>query len=321
MSTPRVYVIGDANVDMVIRLPDHAAQTPENVHFSPQLHGGGSAANTAVALARLGLDVAFIGSLGDDGYGRWVLENFMEEGVDSSGVVLVKQAFTPMVMALIEPSGDRHVAIWPEQGGAHFQLRREDIDPSGWGSAAWLHTTGMCLRASPACEAILYAMESARAQDLRISLDLNLRLESWGLDRAIRAVLDRAIALSDVVLGNGAEEILPFTGSDTIEAAVLQLSDGVRTVIARQGQQDAIVAAQGEVYSIPTHPVEVVDTLGAGDAFNGGYIAARLRGAAIREATAWGHAAAAYKIGRVGARNLPTRADLEAILGSSPAEH
>jgi sugar/nucleoside kinase (ribokinase family) len=320
MPNLRIVVIGDANVDMVIRLPDRYAQTPGNVHFNPQLHGGGSAANTAVALARLGVGVSFVGALGDDGYGRWVLEDFKREGVESSGVSLVKDAFTPMVMALIEPNGERYVAVWPEEGGAHFQLRKDDINPSAWETASWLHTTGMCLRASPACEAILYAMECAKEQGLTVSLDLNLRLESWGLDESIRTLFDRAIALSDVVMGNAAEEIMPLMGVDNVEEATIKLSDGIRIVIARQGEMDAVVTAGEEILYVPVNAVEVVDTLGAGDAFNGGFITARLEGAGIKEATEWGHVAAAYKIGRVGARNAPTKEGLKEMLRISRAK-
>lgn len=316
MPDPAVVVVGDANVDMVIRLPDRRAQPSDPAHFHPQLHGGGSAANTAVALARLGVHVSFAGALGEDGYGRWILEDFKTEGVDTCGVSLVKDAFTPMVMALIEPTGERHVAIWPEQGGAHFQLHKHDIDNLIWEGQGWLHTTGMCLRASPACEATLYAMQRAKAQNLAVSLDLNLRIESWGLDEPIRGVFERAISLSDVVFGHAQEEIIPLMGLESVEQAILRLSEGVRTVIARQGAQDAVVATGGEVLRVPAFDVDVVDTLGAGDAFNGGFIAARLAGLGVADATRWGHAAAAYKIGRVGARSSPTQRQLKAFIQS-----
>lgn len=317
MSPSRVVVIGDANVDMVIRLPSRSSQTPGQSGANPQLHGGGSAANAAVALARLGVGVSFVGTIGDDGYGRWILEDFKKEGVDSSGVSLVRDSFTPMVMALIEQNGERHIAVWPQEGGAHFQLRADAIGPSNFENAAWLHTTGMCLRASPAREAIIYAMQMAREEGLTVSLDLNLRLESWELDKRTRAVFDRAIALADVVFGSAEEEIMPLMGVDQIDQSALKLSGGKRVVIARQGKRGAVVAADGETFHVPAFQAEVVDTLGAGDAFNGGFIAARLEDLGINHATQWGHAAAAYKIGRVGARNLPAREELEKILRTS----
>ena len=317
MTPSRVVVIGDANVDMVIRLPSRSSQAPVHISANPQLHGGGSAANAAVALARLGIDVSFVGTIGDDGYGRWILEDFKKEGVDSRGVSLVRDAFTPMVVALIEPDGERHIVVWPHEGGAHFQLRPDAIRPSNLENAAWLHTTGMCLRASPACEAILYAMQMAHEEGLTVSLDLNLRLEAWGLDERTRDVVDRAIALADVVFGNAEEEIMPLTGVDQVDQAALKLSGGERVVIARQGKMGAVLAAEGETFHVPAFQAEVVDTLGAGDAFNGGFITARLENLGFRQATIWGHAAAAHKIGRVGARNLPSKEELENILQTS----
>ncbi|MFA9491938.1 MAG: carbohydrate kinase family protein [Anaerolineales bacterium] len=314
MTQPQVVVLGDANVDMVIRLPDRSSGTPDLAHSIPQLHGGGSAANAAVALARLGVGAMFVGTVGDDGYGRWVLENLGREGVDTHGVSLVHDAFTPMVMAVIEPNGERLVLVWPQEGGAHFHLRKDAINRSLLGTATWLHTTGMCLRASPAREAMLHAMELARQEGLRVSLDLNLRLESWGLDDTTRSSFERAIELSDVLFGNAEEEIIPIAGEGSVEAAIIKLSEGERTVVARGGERGAWVATYGETFHVPAFHAAVVDTLGAGDAFDGGFIAASLEDVGVREATRWGHAAAAYKIGQVGARGLPSRDDVEHIL-------
>ena len=111
MIVPQVIVLGDACVDMVIRLPDRTMQTLDLTDSVPQLHGGGSAANVAVALARLDVAVTMIGAVGDDGYGRWVSDDLAHEGVDIQGICSIYDAFTPMVMALIEPNGERMVVV------------------------------------------------------------------------------------------------------------------------------------------------------------------------------------------------------------------
>ena len=159
MTVSQVVVLGDACVDMVIRLPNRASNTPNLAPSSPQLHGGGSAANVAVALARLGVAVTMVGAVGDDGYGRWLRADLEREGVDVQGVSSVHDAFTPMVIALIEPDGERLVVVWPPEDGAHLQLQAEAINPALITSASWLHTTGMCLRASPVRDTVLYQME------------------------------------------------------------------------------------------------------------------------------------------------------------------
>ena len=315
MPQSQVVVIGDANVDMVIRLPDRGLSSPDMTDSEPQLHGGGSAANVAVALSRLGLDVSFIGTVGDDGYGRWVRDDLDHEGIDTKGLCTVPDAFTPMVMALIEHDGERLVVIWPPEGGAHLSLQEDQINQGMIRSTAWLHTSGICFRASPARETILHTMELARQTGLTVSIDLNLRMEVWGMDSETRMIFERAIELSDVVFGNAEEEIMPISGGNTIEAAMRNLSAGVRTVIARQGDKGAMVTTPQESFHALAFPTIVVDTLGAGDAFDAGFIAARLAQLNLREAVRWGNAAAALKIGQVGARGLPSIGELKQLLG------
>jgi sugar/nucleoside kinase (ribokinase family) len=153
-------------------------------------------------------------------------------------------------------------------------------------------------------------MQLAREAGVKVSLDLNLRLETWGMDESFRPVIDLAVSLADVVFGSGKDEILPFTGLDSIQEGAEKLSAGERTVIARLGSEGALVVAPEEVFSSPAFEVEVVDTLGAGDAFNGGFICAYLEGHDLQESVRWGNAAAAIKIGNKGARGLPAKKEL-----------
>lgn len=308
-------VLGDANVDMVICLPDRAQPNPDLSGSKPQVFGGGSAANAAVALARLGVLTAFVGAVGDDGYGRFVCDVFAAEGIDTRGVISVPDAFTAMVIAMVEPSGERLIVVWPPDRGADNLLRPEHIDPAQIRAARWLHTSGMCLRASPVREAVLHAMRLAREAGVPVSLDLNLRLELWGWADDIRATAEQAVALADVVFGSAAEEIAPLAGVDSVEDAVRTLADGQRTVVARQGEHGALAALpDGTLVRAPAFTVPVVDTIGAGDAFDGGFIAARLAGLAMADALRWGNATAALTIQQPGARSSPRRAAVEDLL-------
>jgi fructokinase/2-dehydro-3-deoxygluconokinase len=314
MAGPRVLVLGDANVDMVIRLPDRTSGRSNLSHAAPQLYGGGSAANVAVALARLGVGVSMVGAVGDDGYGRWARDDLLREGVDVRGVCLVPDTFTLLVIALIDLDGERLIFVWPSEGAAHQYLESDMIDPAQIRSASWLHTSGICLREPPARDTVLYGMELAQEAGLTVSLDLNLRLESWGLSETTRRTFERAVELSDVVFGNAEEEIAPLAGVDSTEAAAQVLCGGQRIVVARRGDQGASVTTPFETLHVPAFPAHVVDTLGAGDGFSGGFIAAHLAQAGVREAARWGNAVAAFKIGRAGARAVPTMEELEQIL-------
>jgi sugar/nucleoside kinase (ribokinase family) len=126
----------------------------------------------------------------------------------------------------------------------------------------------------------------------------------------------QAVELSDVILGGAVEEIIPLAGGGSVEDAARALSAGQRTVVARLGAQGALaVTPEGEIIHAPAFPTQVVDTVGAGDAFDGGFIAARLAGLDIEEALRWGNAVAALKIGRHGARGLPGLAEVQALAG------
>ncbi len=316
MTVRPVVVLGDANVDLIVRLPDRATNGKLASTPLPELCGGGTGANTAVALARLGLPAAFIGMIGADLYGRDIQADLSAEGVDLSGLCVRSDVSTPTVIAVVQPDGDRVVVVWPVTGGAHTHLRPEDLDPAQIAQAAWLHTTGMCLDQRPVSDAVLYGMQIAHEAGVPVSLDLNLRLElSEGQWRpGQREAVEQAVALADVVLGSGEEEIVPLAGGKSVESAVRALVEGKRTVIARLGETGAFcVWPDGEV-RIPGFEVEIVDTLGAGDAFNGGYIAGRLASQREPDAVRWGNAVAALSITRPGARGTPARAELDAFL-------
>jgi sugar/nucleoside kinase (ribokinase family) len=323
MDNKPVVVVGDANVDLVIHLPDRKRKKTDRTDLTlaePKLYGGGTGANVSVALARLGVPVAFVGAVGDDGYGRFVRDELAAEGIDVHGLHTLADAYTPMVIALIQPDGERLLTVWPPERGADVRLAAEHLDTQLLTTAAWLHTSGMCLRHSPMRETTLRAMQIASDAGVPVSFDLNLRLELWGWRDHIRETIERAIDLSDVIFGNADEEIVPVARVASIEAAAHILADGKRIVVARHGPAGALAATPGGTLHASAFPVKrVVDMLGAGDAFDGGFIAARLEGREVASALRWGNAVAALKIGQPSARGLPGRAEVEALLAAEPA--
>ena len=319
MERKSALVLGDVNVDLVIPLGGQGAALTQPREDTLQLHGGGTGGNTAAALARLGVPVGFIGTIGNDAYGRWAVEDLQAEGVDTRRLLSVDQGFTSIVMAVIHTDGEREIFVWPDTGGAHTRLSPDLIQPDLFQDVSWLHTTGLCLREEPVRNAQLKAMRLAGEAGVRVSLDLNLRLESWGMDPLLRDVFTQAISLSDVVFGSGEDEILPFTGLESIREAAESLSDGKRIVIARLGAEGALGVSPDETITCPAFGLDVVDTLGAGDAFNGGFISASLEGRDLRECIRWGSGTAGLKIGQAGARGLPSRSDLIKLLDGSVA--
>ena len=307
-----VVVIGDANVDLEILLPqDHRAATHANPH--PRLFGGGSAANTAAALARLGVDCRFVGTVGDDSYGRFATASLAESGVDTGGVGVTPELPTVMVIIAIAPDGERLIYVWPPSGGAHGELAVEAA-LSGSAGADWLHVSGICLRLSPAREAVLAGMERARANRVPVSFDLNLRLVNWGWDDGFRSVVMDAVARADVIMGAATAEIAALGGAADPTKSALSLAGDDRLVIARLGASGAVACSTAGVIEADGFVVDVVDTVGAGDAFNAGFIAARMRTLSVAESLRWGNAVAAIAVSQSGARATPTHEEVAALL-------
>lgn len=311
-----VLVVGDACVDLIVQIPEKSGNKQH--HPAPELHGGGTGANTAVALARLGLPTAFMGVIGDDGYGRFTRGTLEAEGIDTSHLVTSHDAFTAVVLGLIDPQGERTLFGWPRRGAAHTQLLPDQVEPQIIRQMSWAHTTGMCMVEPPVHEAALRGMKLAREAKIPVSFDLNLRLgfdEDGNLPETFLDTIWQAISLSDFVFGSGEEEIVHLTSASSFEAAAQALAEDKRTVIIRLGAQGAMAVAAGQdPVTVPAFPVKVVDTLGAGDAFNAGFIAACIEGQPLAEAVRWGNAVAAQKISQPGARSSPHRKEVEAML-------
>ena len=324
-TTRRVLVLGDANVDLTLHVP---VRQPDGrrVVREPVVSPGGTAANTARALGVLGVPVSFAGAVGDDAFGRQVARDLAACGVDTSALAVTQADATCQVIAMVEPDGERSLVVWPPDGGALRWLRLEDVPADAVERAAWLHTTGMCLRDGPVRDTVLAVMAQARAARVPVSIDLNLRVELWGLDAERRAAVERAIALADVVLGSGPEELAPLaaamgqrsagTAVPEVEAAAHVLSGGARTVVARMGGEGALACTpDGGIVRSPAFAVEVANVVGAGDAFNAGFIAARVEGLDLPDALRWGNAVAARRVARAaGSPGLPGRTEVEALL-------
>jgi sugar/nucleoside kinase (ribokinase family) len=315
MEKQPVIVIGDANVDLVIQMPKpNEIKDIVNSINEPQLYGGGSAANVAVAISRLDYPVMFCGTIGDDGYGKFVREDLIKEGVETKHLYTIKDSFTPMVIAIIQPDGERIIVVWPPERDADLKLEISHIDRDSIIRAGWLHVSGMCLRDSPIRETILDSMRIAKESGIPVSFDLNLRLELWGWENDIRSTVEKAMVLSDYIFGNAEEEIVPIAKEHSLEKAILSLSKDDKIIIARRGSEGSIAVVDGKVIKTDSYPTKVVDTLGAGDAFSGGFISSKMNGSTTQEALKWGNAVASLKIRKSGARGVPSKKEVENLI-------
>lgn len=318
MSKP-VLLLGDANADLMVHLPPQSGNrgpvTP------PELRLGGTVANTAAALAALGVPSHFVGALGDDGYGRFAAQELAACGVEISRAVFTPDAFTTLVLVIVERDGERTLFGWPRRGAAHGRLPADALDEPVIIASAWLHSTGMCFVEPQTRETILGAMVLARAAGVPVSFDLNLRIgfSEGKFENGFLDALERAIELSDYLFGSAGDEIVYLRAGSDDESRARKLAADRRTVIARRGADGVLAVSASGTLHARSYPVTPLNTVGAGDAFNAGFIAAMVQGHALTDALRWGNAAAALKISRAD-RAAVTRNELLAFVDAQQKE-
>lgn len=279
---------------------------------------GGSMGSTALTLGKLKTSPYLLSVVCPDNFGREILKGLTENGVDCS-LIRSQEEPMPEMIAVIGRDSERiiYVHYGPESKMPALsagQLPVELIPKIGW-----VHATGF------AEEAIVDFMELCHKAGVIVSFDLNLRLEQFQYEGARKRKIERAVMASDVIFGSGTEEFYPLTGiHDLKESAYtlsqrganrLQLPSG-RLVIARNKTEPVLVCdgERSESFTVPVHPVVPVNTMNSGDVFNGGFIAALVKGKTLREAVKWGCLCSASAIQSNEACAIPS---LETLIGIS----
>lgn len=307
-----ILCLGDVNPDIILPYGDSKANMRRLAQGLPvqgatqaTILSGGSIGNTASGLARLGADVHFAGKAGLDSYGKFVKKDFEKDGVKTEYLSLDPAISTVVVMAVVDEDKERFLYAFPNENPSHLQLKAEDLPDELIEKISWVHTTGFMLRHNPAADAIVDFMERCHKAGKIVSLDLNLRIELNPFTDEFRSRIQRIANISDILLGSGTEEFMPYTGASTPEEAAKMLASEDRMIVSRFGADGVQLYANGEMSFIPCYKVNVLDTVGAGDAFNAGFIASVSRGDDLKFAVKFGCAAAGYTLQKLGARTMP----------------
>lgn len=312
--TGYILTIGDTSCDVLVRIPQPgAADRP-----GPELIAGGTAGNTAVALARLGLSSKLVTELGDDYYGRYVYRQLEENGVDTVFAHIFPGYPTTQVIILLDEHNSP-AADWPIADPELFALfRREGITEELIANAAWVHTSGTSAMYANARDVMLHAIDLAVQMGVPLSFDINLRLHrEVGSPDGLRSIR-YAMSNADVVFGSQAEWCYFEPGRSAEEAARRLLGEEQAGII-RSGPNGAAGVFGGELLYAPAFRVPVLDALGAGDTFDAGFIFARLAGCSPAQCLRWGNAVAALKLMQAGGRRGgPTHVQLDEFLASDP---
>ncbi len=229
---------------------------------------GGTAANVAVATARLGHTVALISGVGDDPFGRFVSRELARLGVENSHLVTDSQHATPVTFCEVFPPDDFPLYFYRKPTAPDMQVRPADIDLDTVRTARlyWATVTGLSEEPSRSAH---FAAWAARERNPLTVLDLDWRPMFWESAQAAGEHIRRALSAVTVAVGNREECEVAVGETDPMRAADALLDLGVELAIVKQGPKGVLGRSRTEMVTVPPIPVDVVNGLGAGDSFGG----------------------------------------------------
>ena len=314
----KIVTLGEVVADV------YREEMPSEVELPFTARPGGAPANVAVAGARLGAQTAFVGRLGDDLFGEFILRALEAVGVDISAV-LHQPPPTRTTLAFVEVAedGDREFTFYRSVPAADELLAPEDVQRETLSGASFVNFGSIPLIKDPVRSATRKFAELARELDIPVAFDVNLREHLWESLETARKTIEPMLDLSTVVKLSD-DELSPVLGAKNAEeAAKTLLGRGVSLVLISMGSKGAFYATRQFSGSMPTFEIErVVDATGAGDAFLGATLTHLSESPEwlsdeerVREAVRRGTAAGALACTDYGAmRALPTREELERFM-------
>ena len=315
---PKALCIGELLIDFVSTTPDVTLAEAPGFVKAP----GGAPANVAVGLAKHGMDAGFIGKVGADAFGDFLRETLQQNGVNTDYLIAGEGSRTTLAFVATRSDGMKDITFY-RHPGADIQLSPNEININYVQSAELLHYGSVSLSHSPSREATLHAIQSARAGGARLSYDPNLRLMLWDNATDAKRWIWEVMPYADVV--KISEEEWEFvTGDADLEQGIKRiLGLGVKLLVVTLGERGCYYTNGFAEGFVDGFIVNVVDTLGAGDAFVAAMLTqlsrymdltALVKGQLdpiMRYANAAG-ALATQKVGVIPA--LPTPAEIESFL-------
>ncbi|MCW4043975.1 MAG: carbohydrate kinase family protein [Candidatus Bathyarchaeota archaeon] len=298
-----VVGFGALNVDKLFKVNKIAAAEEESFIENCVEACGGSAANTAVALARLGCKVGFIGKVGNDREGSLLLSDFRREGVDTGGVIRAKRGRSGTVLGFVDKEGARALCI---DSGVNDTIKLSEVDAGYALQARFLHLTSFVGETSFQTQNKLVA---ALPESVKVSFDPGVLYARRGL-----AQLEPIIKKSCVLMPNAVELEILTGEKDYCKAADVLIGMGVKIVAVKLGVEGCYVTDGSERHLIEAFKVQAIDTTGAGDAFCAGFLYGLLSNKSLYECGRLGNFVASRCVMHMGARTgLPFAKDLAAL--------
>lgn len=315
LSGKRFLVLGRAGMDFYAEPPGTRMEDARAF----VAHLGGSAANIAVALARLGAGAGLLSRLSDDAVGRFCRAELERYGVDAAHVGMAGAGLRTS-LAVVETRVQDCQSVIYRNGAADLALTQEDVAAVDFAGLGALVITGTALADDGAALAVMAALSQARRAGAVTVMDVDYRPYSWPSMAQARAVNLAAAQACDIVVGNDVEfDLLAGPGEDGLAMARALVTEGAAIAVYKRGEKGAVTISAAGEFATGIYRTAALKPTGAGDAFMGGFLAGLAAGLPLRRAVLQGSAAAAIVVSRVGcAPASPTQAELEAFLAGRP---
>lgn len=298
---PRVLVLGSINTDMIVPVPELPAPGQTVLGGDLLVAPGGKGSNQAVAARRAGAEVALVAAVGDDDRGARSIEQHRDEGIDVSAIAIKRGVPTGAALIQVDSRGENLIAVSP---GANARLAPQDVDalPDALFQAADILLAVL----EVPLETVVAALRRAR----RVNPGARTVVNPAPTSAEFRARLPELVPLIDLLTPNRVEArgLLPDAPDDPARLVEALEALGLRAVLMTLGASGALLRTGGASTMIPPLPAVAVDTVGAGDAFNGALAARWAEGAALDEAARFAAVAAGLAVSAPGAQTaIPPR--------------
>ena len=294
-----VISLGDIAMDVIISVPKFPQRGGDVHSESMDEIIGGCATNTAVTLHKFNHNVGLIGAIGDDHYGNIILEYLKKEGLETSHIQIVSDDRTTTCFIILDEERERTFITF---GGAQYHLSLDNIDETFIANAKCLYISGYILLGSPSRETAIYAAKIAKENGVKVFFDPALHPASLGMNFVL-PVLEQ----TDVLLLNSIELEKIITPSRKSIEDLFEI--GPKLIVVKRGKKGCRIFSPREQIEVGGFEVEVIDTTGAGDGFNAGFIHSILEGWDIEKSAIFANAVGALTVAVLGARPEITSED------------
>jgi sugar/nucleoside kinase (ribokinase family) len=277
-----------------------------------ELHTGGCAANTGTSLAKIGIDTAIIGKVGNDGFGDFMINELSKWGADCSGVVRDTKVSTSATMVTVHSDGERSFIHYI---GANATLTDEDVDFEVIKRSKILHVAGFFLM--PAFDGEPAARVLKKAKEIGVITSLDTCWDSRG---NWMKLLEPCLPYTDYFVPS-IEEARMITGKqDPADIAKVLMDKGVKTVALKMGEAGCYIRSADAELRIPIYKVNAVDACGAGDAFAAGFLAGIVNGWDLEKTGKFANAVGAFCVTAIGATTgIKDQKTIEAFMAAHDA--